>query len=167
MKIRIAGTVNDSIVDGPGLRYTVFVQGCSHHCKGCHNPETWNPEGGKEVEVRDMLEVIQKNPLLSGITLSGGEPMEQAAACAELAKGAFQRHLSVWCYTGYTLEELLKENNLERIRLLNYVDVLVDGPFIQEQKSLELDFRGSKNQRLIDVCPSIRSGQVKLWEGDV
>lgn len=163
MKIRIAGIVDDSIVDGPGLRFTIFTQGCSHHCPGCHNPETHDPMGGREEETDRLIARMKKNPLLSGITLSGGDPMEQSAACAELAKAAHAAGLNVWTYTGYTWEQLLKENEADRMALLGETDVLVDGPFIQSQRSLELNFCGSKNQRLIDVPSSLRNGRVVLW----
>ena len=163
MKIQIAGTVNDSIVDGPGLRYAVFVQGCSHHCPGCQNPETHDPQGGHEENTANLIAKMKKNPLLSGITLSGGEPMEQPVPCLELAKAAHENRLNVWCYTGYTWEELLEQNNPDRIALLKQVDVLVDGPFIMTQKSLELDYCGSKNQRLIDVPVSFREKKPVLW----
>ncbi|MBR3020425.1 MAG: anaerobic ribonucleoside-triphosphate reductase activating protein [Clostridia bacterium] len=160
MRIRIAGTVNDSIVDGPGLRFTVFVQGCPHHCPGCHNPETHDPNGGHETDTERLIEHMKKNPLLSGLTLSGGEPMEQPEACLELAKAAHSMGLNVWCYTGYTWEELIGERNQKRMNLLEEVDKLVDGPFVLNQRSLELDFRGSKNQRIIDVKEALSSDQI-------
>lgn len=160
MKLRIAGTVNDSIVDGPGLRFTVFVQGCPHHCPGCHNPETHDPNGGYETDTEKLITQMKKNPLLSGLTLSGGEPMEQPEACLELAKAAHSMGLNVWCYTGYTWEELIKERSQNRMNLLEEVDKLVDGPFVLNQRSLELDFRGSKNQRIIDVKEALSSDQI-------
>lgn len=163
MKIRIAGTVNDSIVDGPGLRYVVFVQGCSHHCPGCHNPETWDPNSGKEVDTHDLVREMLANPLLSGLTLSGGEPFDQPEATASLALESKMNGMNVWCYTGYSWEELTKNGTQTKHALLCFVDVLVDGPFIQEQKSLELDYRGSRNQRLIDVQKSLDKGEVVLW----
>ena len=159
----MAGTVNDSIVDGPGLRYAVFVQGCSHHCPGCQNPETHDPDGGHEDDTDSLIAKMKKNPLLSGITLSGGEPMEQPVPCLELAKAAHAIGLNVWCYTGYTWEELTRQNDPDRMALLSQVDVLVDGMFVMAEKSLELDYRGSKNQRLIDVPASLREQQVILW----
>lgn len=184
MKIRIAGIADDSIVDGPGLRFTVFVQGCSHHCPGCHNPLTHDPNGGTEMDTDQIIREFSKNRLLSGITLSGGEPMEQAEACLELAKAAHGIGLSVWCYTGYTLDELLDFASFMKLResgkyvdmignvyqftsrvlLIHECDVLVDGPFIQEQRSLDLLYRGSRNQRLIDIRESIRLGYVELWK---
>ena len=113
MKIRIAGVVNDSIVDGPGLRFAVFTQGCSHHCPGCHNPETHDPEGGHEEDTEILTARMKKNPLLSGLTLSGGDPREQSAPCLELAKAAHAGGLNVWAYTGYVWEDLLAEADPE------------------------------------------------------
>lgn len=163
MEIRIAGTVNDSIVDGPGLRFTIFTQGCKHNCPGCHNPETHDFAGGHTEDTDELVKKFLKNPLLSGITLSGGDPMEQPEACAYLAEKAHEKHLNVWTYTGYTWEALMNENDEKRMRLLNATDVLVDGPFILAQRSLELKFCGSKNQRLIDVKKSLNAGTVVLW----
>jgi len=167
MKIRIAGTVNDSIVDGPGLRFSLFTQGCPHHCPGCHNPETHDPMGGHEADTEEIIAKMKKNPLLSGLTLSGGDPMMQPAACAEIAKAAHESGLNVWTYTGYTWEKLMEENDPERMELLRQTDVLVDGPFILAQRSLELDFCGSKNQRLIDVGASLKSGNIMIWKPPV
>ena len=167
MKIRIAGTVNDSIVDGPGLRYAVFTQGCSHHCPGCHNPETHDFSGGHEEDTDALIARMLKNPLLSGLTLSGGDPLEQSAPCLELAKAAHAHNLNVWAYTGYTWEYLLDENDPDRMALLQEVDVLVDGPFLLDQRSLELNYCGSKNQRLIDVPASLTQGKIVLWQPPV
>ena len=167
MNIRIAGTVNDSIVDGPGLRFTVFTQGCPHHCPGCHNPETHDPMGGQDADTADIIQKMLVNPLLSGVTLSGGDPMEQPLPCLEIAKAAHQNMLNVWTYTGNTFERLLSENDPDRITLLRETDVLVDGPFILAQRSLELCYYGSKNQRLIDVKASLASGSVVLWQPPV
>ena len=166
--IRIAGTVNDSIVDGPGLRFTVFTQGCPHHCAGCHNPQTWDFDGGKVVEISEIVEKLRKNPLLSGVTLSGGEPFMQAKECAEIAKEAHGMGLNVWTYMGYTWDDLtgMIKRPPQWGMLLNETDVLVDGPFIQEGKSLDLLYRGSRNQRLIDVKKSIDERRVVLWEPD-
>ena len=163
MNIRIAGVVNDSIVDGPGLRFSVFTQGCSHHCPGCHNPETHDPQGGHDEDTDALIAKMKKNPLLSGITLTGGDPLEQSAPCLELAKAAHAAGLNVWAYTGYTWEQLLTRNDPDQMALLREVDVLVDGPFIQAERSLELDYRGSRNQRLIDVSASLRENRVVLW----
>ncbi len=163
MKIRIAGTVNDSIVDGPGLRFTVFTQGCRHNCAGCHNPETHDAAGGQDADTDEIVKKFLTNPLLSGITLSGGDPMEQAEPCAVLAEEAHRHSLNVWTYTGYTLEQLLSENDAQRMRLLRATDVLVDGPFILTQRSLELKFCGSRNQRLIDMKKTLAANRVVLW----
>ena len=167
MKIRIAGTVNDSIVDGPGLRFAVFTQGCPHHCPGCHNPETHDRNGGHEEDTEAIIEKMLKNPLLSGITLTGGDPLMQPRPCLELAKAAHGKALNVWVYTGYTWEALLKENDADRMALIRETDVLVDGPFILAQRSLELDYRGSRNQRLIDVKKSLEQGKPVLWQPPV
>lgn len=151
MKIRIAGITEDSIVDGPGLRLTVFVQGCPHHCPGCHNPETHDPDGGKLMDTAEIIAKMDANPLLDGITLSGGEPFMQTGACAELAKAAHDRGLNVWCYTGYTIEAIMGGRDNGKRGLLQHIDVLVDGPYIDSQRTLELPWRGSKNQRVINV----------------
>ena len=164
MNIRIAGTVNDSIVDGPGYRYTIFTQGCPHHCPGCHNPETHPFDGGKTVDTQTIIDQFLENPLLDGITLSGGDPFCQPEECLVLAQAAHAGRLNVWAYTGYTWEALLKENDPARMALLKEIDVLVDGPFILAQRSLELKFCGSRNQRLIDVQKSLTTGEVVLWQ---
>lgn len=149
MKIRIAGIVNDSIVDGEGVRLTVFTQGCPHHCHGCHNPQTWNLDGGHEIDTEEIVEKLKENPLLSGITFSGGEPFLQPAPLAEIARAAHKLGLDVWSYTGFTLEELEKRTDVQQ--LLNEVDVLVDGPYVEALRDLTLRFRGSSNQRIIDL----------------
>ena len=161
--MRIANTVNDSIVDGKGLRYAVFTQGCPHRCPGCHNPETHDPRGGREETIENLIAGLDRNPLAAGLTLSGGEPFAQAAACAELARLAHKRGKNVWTYTGYTYEQLIKKNDPDWNALLAETDVLVDGPFLEDQQSYELHFRGSRNQRLIDVPASRRAGKAVLW----
>lgn len=162
--MRIANTVSDSIVDGPGLRFTVFTQGCPHHCPGCHNPETHDPAGGREVTLEELTAELEKNPLIEGLTLSGGEPFAQAAACAQLARAAHERGLNVWTYSGYRFEQLRDSGNPDWTALLAQTDVLVDGPFLEKEKSYELHFRGSRNQRLIDVRQSLAQGRVVLWQ---
>lgn len=147
MNIRIAGVVPESIVDGEGIRYAIFMQGCNRHCEGCQNPATHPLDGGKIVDTDELIDAIKKNPLLSGITLTGGEPLLQIPAAIELAKATKNLGLNVWCYTGYTYEEIPPDAQ----ELLKYVDVLVDGEFILALRDLELDFRGSKNQRIIDL----------------
>ncbi len=165
MIIRIAGIENDSIVDGPGFRLAVFTQGCPHHCPGCHNPETHPFDGGKEVDTDKIIRMMEDNPLLDGITLSGGDPFCQSKACAELSKAAKAMGLNVWAYSGWTFEELLKmsETNGDIMEFLKNTDVLIDGPFILAQRTLELRFRGSKNQRQIDVKKSLAEGKAVEW----
>ena len=164
--IRLYGLVTDSIVDGPGFRTAIFVQGCPYHCEGCHNPDSQPFEGGTVWTLDDVEKKFTNNPLLDGITLSGGEPAEQAAACAELAHRAHQKGLNVWTYTGSTLEKLQKraETNPDLQRLLDETDVLVDGPFILAERSLELTFCGSRNQRVIDMQKTRQTGSVVLWQ---
>lgn len=164
MRISLSGITGDSIVDGPGLRLTIFTQGCLHHCPGCHNPQTHDPEGGSWADTEDILAAAAENPLLDGITLSGGDPFLQPVPCLALAEGAHKIGLNVWTYTGYTWEALLEENDTEKLALLKETDVLVDGPFLLAERSLELRFCGSRNQRLIDVKKSLAEGKVVLWE---
>ena len=156
--VKLAGIVPDSIVDGPGLRTTLFAQGCPHHCPGCHNPETWSFEGGSEADVDIILGVVRFNPLSRGVTFSGGEPFAQAEGFAEIAKALKSGGYEVASYTGYTFEQLLSGTKAQR-ELLDQLDVLIDGPFIQEEKSLELAFRGSRNQRIIHVPKSLAAGE--------
>ena len=158
MEIRIAGTVSESIVDGPGFRYTVFVQGCPHGCAGCHNPQTHDPSGGKSVDIDELFEECVEDPLNKGVTFSGGEPFFQAAALYELGKRFKERGFSIWCYSGWTWEELQTKGEDVR-KLLSVVDVLVDGRFVEELRTLSLPFRGSSNQRLIDVRASEEKGE--------
>ena len=162
--MRIANWISDSIVDGPGLRLTVFTQGCPHRCPGCHNPETWDPAGGREVPLEELEALLAADPLLQGLTLSGGEPFLQAEDCAALARLAHERGLNVWTYTGYTYERLISGEVPGAMDLLAQTDVLVDGPFVEAQKSYAALFRGSTNQRLIDVPRSLAAGQVVPWE---
>ncbi|HIS85775.1 MAG TPA: anaerobic ribonucleoside-triphosphate reductase activating protein [Candidatus Faecivicinus avistercoris] len=164
MKLRIAGIADDSIVDGPGLRLTVFVQGCPHRCPGCHNPQSHDFSAGTPADTEEILARIRDNFLLDGVTLSGGEPFAQAEACAEIARGARAAGLNVWCYTGYWFEDLL-EGAAEWRGLLEAIDVLVDGPFVLGQRSLDLRFRGSSNQRVLDVPASLREGRAVALEG--
>lgn len=164
MRISLSGVTGDSIVDGPGLRLTIFTQGCLHHCPGCHNPQTHDPEGGSWADTEDILAAAAENPLLDGITLSGGDPFLQPVPSLALAEGAHKIGLNVWTYTGYTWEALLEENDAEKLALLKETDVLVDGPFLLAERSLELRFCGSRNQRLIDVKKSLAEDKVVLWE---
>lgn len=156
MKIRIAGFEPESIVDGDGVRFVVFTQGCPHHCPGCHNPQSHDFNGGTEYDTSDIIKMIADSPLISGVTLSGGEPFCQSEACLEIAKAVHQMGKNVWCYTGYTFSEVIGNP------LLKEVDILVDGRFIKSESSLSLKFKGSFNQRIIDVSESFKRGKVVI-----
>ncbi len=164
--IRLYGLVTDSIVDGPGYRTSIFTQGCPHHCEGCHNPGSHAFDAGTVWTLDDVEKKFTGNPLLSGVTLTGGEPFAQAAACAELARRAHAKGLNVWAYTGYLYERLreLAKSDEGIAALLAEVDVLVDGPFVLAERSLELDYKGSRNQRVIDLAQTRESGQITLYQ---
>ena len=166
MEIRIAGIVNDSIVDGPGFRLAVFTQGCPHDCPGCHNPATHPFDGGRLESTDKIVDTMADNPLLDGITLTGGDPFCQPEPCAVLACAAKKLGLNVWAYSGWTYEQLVSMHNPDEDALLNACDVLVDGPYIEQQRNLELLFRGSENQRLIDMNATRRNGRVTLLQLD-
>lgn len=159
--MKIANFVQDSIVDGLGLRFTLFTQGCPHCCEGCHNPQTHDFSGGKDMTTDEVIATILKNPLTDGVTFSGGEPFAQAADCATIARAVRDKGLNIWAYSGYTFEQLLLASDDMR-DLLSLCDVLVDGPFVLEQRSLILKWRGSKNQRVLDVPKSLESGEAVL-----
>ncbi|MBR4304170.1 MAG: anaerobic ribonucleoside-triphosphate reductase activating protein [Clostridia bacterium] len=159
-ELRIAGVVPESIVDGPGFRFTVFTQGCPHHCEGCHNPNTHDFSGGEVVDTDTLWERIKKDILLSGVTFSGGEPFEQAGNLLDLARKIKGAKLELAAYSGYTFDELVAAGG-DKLELLKLCDVLVDGRFVLAQRSLMLRFRGSKNQRLIDVQRSLSEGCVQ------
>lgn len=165
MQIRLAGIVKESVVDGPGIRMVVFVQGCPHHCPGCHNENTQDPSGGYLSTVQEVIDQLPSNPLVTGMTFSGGEPFMQAEALAVIGKAAKQRNLSVFTYTGFVFETLLEQsrNNPDIAALLAITDVLIDGPFLLEQRDISLAFRGSGNQRLLDVPTSLRQGKAVEW----
>ena len=159
--MRIAGTVQDSIVDGPGFRFVLFTQGCPHHCEGCQNPQTHDPVGGTEVSTDEIVRQLLSNPLTDGITFSGGEPFEPAADCAVIARQARDQGLNVWTYSGYTFEQLAEKMKKDpgTEELLKLTDVLVDGRFVLAEKSFDVPWRGSRNQRLIDVPRSLTAGK--------
>jgi anaerobic ribonucleoside-triphosphate reductase activating protein len=158
--LRLAGIVRESIVDGPGVRFVVFAQGCPHRCPGCQNPQTWSFGGGFEVKTETIIAEMKRNPLLKGLTLSGGEPFCHPSGMAELAREARLHGFDVVAYTGFTFEELLEQQKKDTsIRtLLEQIDLLIDGPFIGHLKSYELIFRGSSNQRIINVKSSLLYG---------
>lgn len=198
--IRLFGATPDSIVDGPGLRYAIFVQGCTHACPGCHNPESWTPDGGTLTTIDALMADVQAAGLTQGVTLSGGDPFDQAEASAEVARRCKAAGLNLWTFTGYLYEDLLRQaavnddaengtcpagtptghpvtqtqtqtqaatSDNARARairdLLDATDVLVDGPFIESQRSLELQWRGSTNQRLIDLPATRAAGHIVEW----
>ena len=156
--LNLSGIVSDSIVDGPGIRVTVFCQGCPHHCPGCHNPETWEFGCGTPMDEEDILAIVRSNPLCRGVTFSGGEPFAQGEAFAKLAKLLKEHRYEVASYSGYTFEQLLTGTPGQKA-LLEAIDVLIDGPFLLEERSLELSFRGSRNQRILDVPKSLAAGK--------
>ena len=158
--LRIAGVIDESIVDGPGIRFVIFTQGCPHHWPGGHNPQTHDLAGGQEVKISRLLADVQADPLIGGVTLSGGEPFCQPKPLAELARVLRLGGKHIMTYTGYTWEQLLEMDDPDVLALLRQCDVLVDGPFVQEQRDLSLRFRGSRNQRLIDVPTSLEQGRV-------
>jgi anaerobic ribonucleoside-triphosphate reductase activating protein len=149
-EVRLSGIQEESVVDGPGLRFVVFTQGCPHRCAGCHNPETHDPAGGFPMNTRNILERFRQNPLLSGMTFSGGEPFMQPAPLAAMAREVKNNGKTVVVYSGYTLEQLLALADADARDLLGLADMLIDGPYIESLKDLELSFRGSANQRILD-----------------
>lgn len=164
--IRLAGIVRESIVDGPGIRFTVFCQGCPHGCPGCHNPESHDFSGGKDCSIDRLLEEIDKDPLLAGVTFSGGEPFRQPEGFLELAKGVKERGLNITSFSGYTFEQLadMAAENIAVRDLLDMTDILVDGPYIKAQRDLTLQFRGSGNQRVIDMNRTRAEGHIVIWQ---
>lgn len=166
MEIRIAGITKDSVVDGPGIRLVVFGQGCPHQCMGCHNPQTHDPNGGIVMDTEEIINIINQTKLIRGVTFSGGEPFLQAEPFSILAKAVHAKGYSVATYTGFAFEELIAMS-LKRPavrRLLSNTDILVDGRYIAAERDLRLAFRGSRNQRLIDVQHSLAKGRTVLWE---
>ena len=168
--LNLSGIVSDSIVDGPGIRTTIFCQGCPHHCEGCHNQETWDFGCGTDMDEETLLSIVQSNPLCRGVTFSGGEPFAQASGFARLARLLKEKGYEVASYTGYTFEELLAGSDDQKA-LLQAIDILIDGPFLLAERSLEVPFRGSKNQRILDVKQSLLQGKAvqtsaKRWLGE-
>lgn len=158
--LRISGIESESIVDGRGFRYVIFTQGCPHHCPGCHNPQTHDFNAGSWVDIADLFEEICENPLLKGVTFSGGEPFCQPEPLVELAKQIHARNLDVTVFTGYTYEELLDRHDSFTDALLSETDILIDGRFLLDQKDLTLSFKGSRNQRIIDMNQTRQAGHL-------
>ena len=172
MKIRLAAYLQpDSIVDGEGVRTVVWTQGCPHHCPGCHNASTWDFNDGALIDVEDVITELKKIKNQDGITLSGGDPVCQAEACYEISKAAHSMGLNVWCYTGFTFDkqilgQMIKEEHRETTKaMLDNIDYIVDGRFVDELKDPKLRFRGSSNQRIIDVKKSLEQNEVVIWDG--
>ena len=170
--IRIASIEPESTIDGEGWRYVIFTQGCNHNCLGCHNPQTHDFNSGKLVSDSELISQIQENPLLDGITLSGGDPFFQAENLINLVKQCRCLGLTVWAYTGFIFEDFLNFKNKcktdarvnkSMLNLLNYIDVVVDGRFILEQRTLDSKYIGSKNQRIIDVKKSLKNNKIILY----
>lgn len=165
--MNLNGVEIDSIVDGPGIRMTIFFQGCPHHCEGCHNPETWDYNDVRlKLSVSDIMYELDNDELLSGVTISGGEPLSPCnfEELYELVKEIKKRKKNIWLYTGYVLDDVLKKYPILREKLLPYIDVIVDGAFILEKRNLLLHFRGSENQRLIDVQKYLHGDADFLYE---
>ena len=164
MKIRLAADLQtDSIVDGLGIRTVIWTQGCSHNCPNCHNPGTHDFDGGELVEIEDVIEALEDLTGQDGVTFSGGDPMFQPKQCALLAKKIHELGMNVWAYTGFTFEELLEKGSKDTLEFLSEIDVLIDGKFEPSKKSLDLQFRGSSNQRIIDVPKSLENHKTILF----
>lgn len=164
MKIRLAADLQlDSIVDGEGIRTVIWTQGCSHNCPSCHNPNTHDFNGGDLVDVEDVVYRLEELDGQDGVTFSGGDPMFQAKSCSYLAKKVHELGMNVWAYTGFTYEELINKGTKDILDFLSEIDVLIDGKFELDKKSLNLEFRGSSNQRIIDVKKSLENHEVILY----
>lgn len=160
--IRLSGIAYESLVNGPGIRRVLFSQGCIHNCEGCFNQDTHSFDGGKLLDMDKIVDDIRKNPILKGVTFSGGDPLEQADKFAYIADEVKKAGLNIWCYTGYTFEYILQHQSERKgwHDLLQHIDVLVDGKFEQSLHDPALKFRGSSNQRIINVKESLKEGKV-------
>ena len=162
--VKVLNIIEDTMVDGPGFRTSIYCAGCSHRCPGCHNPQSWAFEQGRDMTTAELLKVIMADPF-ANVTFSGGDPMYQAAGFAELARAIHEyTNKDIWCFTGFTFESLIHE---DQRALLEQIDVLVDGPFVQKLRNTDLLFRGSSNQRLIDVQASLYAGKTILWQPNI
>ena len=151
MNIRILDILEETMADGPGFRTSIYCAGCAHHCPGCHNPQSWDFAGGREMSVYELLEIVKADEF-ANVTFSGGDPLYQVEAFTELARLIKEETgKNIWCYTGFTYEEILSDSRLSQI--LPYIDTIVDGPFVQDKRDPELHFRGSSNQRIIHLHP--------------
>ena len=166
--IRLSGIAYESLVNGPGMRRVLYSQGCKHNCVGCFNEDTHSFVGGELRNMDEIVDSIRNNPMLRGVTFSGGDPLEQAKKFSFIAKEVKKSGISVWCYTGYTFEYILEHKNGQNgwNELLKYLDVLVDGKFEEDKKDPRIKYRGSLNQRIIDVQDSLNSGDIKVLNYD-
>ncbi|KMT21420.1 anaerobic ribonucleoside-triphosphate reductase activating protein [Clostridium cylindrosporum] len=158
MKVKLAGITKESLVDGPGIRYVIFSQGCNHNCKGCHNPSTHSFDKGKEFDVEEILQDILNRKHIDGVTFSGGDPFYQPEEFGYIAKRLREENIHIISYTGFKYENIL--DNYKMKELLENVDILIDGPFIENKKTFKMAFRGSENQRAIDVKKSLLDDKV-------
>lgn len=159
--LRVIDISEGTSVDGPGLRTSIYFSGCNHHCEGCHNPQSWDPKAGREVSIEELLKVIDFNDF--NVTFSGGDPLFQAEEVTELARRIkSELNKNIWCYTGYLWENIIDDERF--LPLLKTIDVLVDSPFILSQRDIELRFRGSSNQRIIDVQKSLKTHSIEILE---
>lgn len=165
MNLNINGILKHSSVNGPGVRFCVFTQGCSHHCFNCQNKNTWEPNCGTNIDVEELSNEIKQTKFIDGVTLSGGDPLEQLTPVLELCKKLKEDNINIWLYTGYTFEEIKNSNMIE---VLPYVDVIVDGRYDEKLKSSNLIFRGSSNQKIIDIQKTLKSKKIiEFDEGEI
>lgn len=157
--LRVMDIVPGTSVDGPGLRTSIYFAGCSHRCTGCHNPQSWPFDAGRDMTIGQIMEIVEENGF--NVTFTGGDPMYQPRAIAELADHLHAKGYSIWCYTGFTFSQLMDDAEMQEA--LRRCDVIVDGPFQLSERDTSLRFRGSSNQRLIDVAKSIAIGNISLW----
>jgi anaerobic ribonucleoside-triphosphate reductase activating protein len=163
-KLSILKIVEDTTVDGPGFRTTIYAAGCNHHCPGCHNPQSWDIEEGVYYTVTEILDIV-KRAEFSNVTFSGGDPLMQPEAFTELARRIhYETRKTIWCYTGYQYEQILMSSKLSGI--LPYIDVLVDGRYVESLRDEALRFKGSANQRIIDVTASLATGKIVFWTNE-
>lgn len=157
--IRVLKILPGTSVDGPGMRTSIYLAGCRHQCPGCHNPQSWDENGGTAMSIGEILNIVEENEM--PVTLTGGDPLFQARALLPLCQSLKDKGINVWCYTGYKFEEILRDSTLSQ--LLPYIDVLVDGPFISTLRDTTLHFRGSSNQRLINIPLTLATSQIHTW----
>ena len=163
--LRLSGLTHESLVDGPGLRYVIFTQGCPHRCPNCHNPTSWDMDTGKEFTVKEIIRMLKKQKKIQGVTFSGGEPFLQAAELSQVALAAHQLGLDVVTYSGFTYEELIEQgkNDINITALLSASDLLIDGKYIDAKRDSSLPFRGSSNQRIIKIPETQKTGKIVVY----